>query len=72
MLVTIEVDDVDLVHERAQRLGLPIELSLRDEDWGPRHFITREPNELAVDVVQVMAVTSPDAASAYAPDLLPR
>lgn len=72
VLVTIEVDDVDAVHERAQADRLPIELSLRDEDWGQRHFITRDPNGLAVDVVQVIPVTSDEAAGQYAPDLLPR
>jgi catechol 2,3-dioxygenase-like lactoylglutathione lyase family enzyme len=72
VLVTIEVDDVDAVHERAQASRLPIELSLRDEDWGQRHFITRDPNGLAVDVVQVIPVTSDEAAGQYAPDLLPR
>jgi catechol 2,3-dioxygenase-like lactoylglutathione lyase family enzyme len=72
VLVTVEVDDVDAVYERAQARGLGIELSLRDEDWGQRHFITRDPNELAVDVVQVIPVTSDEAAAQYAPDLLPR
>ena len=72
MLVTIEVDDVDAVHERARAARLPIELSLRDENWGQRHFITRDPNGLAVDVVQVIPVTSAEMAGQYAPDLLPR
>jgi catechol 2,3-dioxygenase-like lactoylglutathione lyase family enzyme len=71
VLVTVEVDDVDAVHERAQRMRLPIELSLRDEVWGQRHFITRDPEGLAVDVVQIIPVTSDAAAAAYAPDLLP-
>jgi catechol 2,3-dioxygenase-like lactoylglutathione lyase family enzyme len=71
VLVTIEVDDVDRVHERARVGGLPIELSLRSEEWGQRHFITRDPNGLAVDVVQVIPVTSETAAAQYAPDLLP-
>jgi catechol 2,3-dioxygenase-like lactoylglutathione lyase family enzyme len=71
VLVTIEVDDVDAVYGRAQARGLPIQLSLRDEDWGQRHFITHDPNEVAVDVVQVIPVTSEEAASHYASDLLP-
>jgi catechol 2,3-dioxygenase-like lactoylglutathione lyase family enzyme len=71
VLVTIEVDDVDAVHERARALSLPMELSLRSEDWGQRHFITRDPNGVAVDVVQVIPVTSGEAAAQYAPDLLP-
>jgi catechol 2,3-dioxygenase-like lactoylglutathione lyase family enzyme len=71
VLVTVEVENVDTVHERAQSRGLPIVLSLRDEDWGQRHFITRDPNGLAVDVVQVIPVTSDQAAAHYASDLLP-
>jgi hypothetical protein len=56
----------------AQASGLPIELSLRDEDWGQRHFITPDPNELAVDGVQVIPVTSDEAAAQYAPTRYPR
>jgi catechol 2,3-dioxygenase-like lactoylglutathione lyase family enzyme len=72
VLVTVEVDDVDSIYGRAQTRALPIELSLRSEDWGQRHFITRDPNGVAVDVVQVIPVTSPEAAARYDPDLLPR
>jgi catechol 2,3-dioxygenase-like lactoylglutathione lyase family enzyme len=71
VLVTVEVEDVDAVHERAQAAGLPMELSLRDEEWGQRHFITRDPNGLAVDVVQVIPVSSDEFAAQYAPDQLP-
>ena len=72
VLITIEVEDVDTVHERAQAHSLPIELPLRDEDWGQRHFITHDPNELAVDVVQLIPVSSDEAAAQYAADSLPR
>ena len=65
LLVTVEVDDVDAVHERAVALGLPMELTLRSEDWGQRHFITRDPDGVAVDVVQVIPVTSEAIAAHY-------
>jgi uncharacterized glyoxalase superfamily protein PhnB len=71
VLITVEVENVDAVYERARSRALPIELDLRSEDWGQRHFITRDPNGLAVDVVQVIPVTSEEAAMQYAPDLLP-
>jgi catechol 2,3-dioxygenase-like lactoylglutathione lyase family enzyme len=71
VLVTVEVEDVDAVYERARARALAIELELRSEDWGQRHFMTRDPNGLAVDVVQVIPVTSANAAMQYAPDLLP-
>ncbi|WP_354698610.1 hypothetical protein DSM112329_04296 [Paraconexibacter sp. AEG42_29] len=63
-LVTVEVEDVDAVHRRAEAMGLPIARSLRDEDWGQRHFITSDPDGLLVDVVQVIAA-SPEYAAQY-------
>lgn len=65
LLVTVEVDDVDAVHTRAVALGAPIELTLRSERWGQRHFITRDPDGTAVDVVQVIPVTSSEIAAQY-------
>jgi catechol 2,3-dioxygenase-like lactoylglutathione lyase family enzyme len=65
LLVTVEVDDVDAVHERAVAMGLPMELSLRSEEWGQRHFITADPDGTAVDVVQVIPVTSSAFAEQY-------
>jgi catechol 2,3-dioxygenase-like lactoylglutathione lyase family enzyme len=69
VLVTVEVDDVDAIRERARDLGLPIELELRDEDWGQRHFIAADPNGLLVDVVRVIPPSEAFAA-AYAPGAL--
>ena len=56
VLVTIETDDVDALHERARALGLPIVYALRDEPWGQRHFMVSDPNGLAVDVVKLIDV----------------
>jgi catechol 2,3-dioxygenase-like lactoylglutathione lyase family enzyme len=56
VLVTIETDDVDALHERARALGLPIVYPLRDEPWGQRHFMVADPNGLAVDVVKLIEV----------------
>ncbi|MBE2318177.1 VOC family protein [Solirubrobacter sp. CPCC 204708] len=65
LLVTVEVEDVDAVHERAQAMALPMELTLRSENWGQRHFITADPDGTAVDVVQVIPVTSEEIAAQY-------
>ena len=65
LLVTVEVDDVDAAHARAVALGLPMELTLRSEDWGQRHFITADPDGTAVDVVQVIPVTTSAFAEQY-------
>ncbi|MFO7281352.1 MAG: VOC family protein [Thermoanaerobacterales bacterium] len=51
VLVSVEVDDVDAVHRRALEAGHPILRSLRDEDFGQRHFITRDPAGTMVDVI---------------------
>lgn len=64
-LVTVEVDDASAVYETATRLELPIELELRREEWGQLHFITRDPGGVAVDVVEVIPVTSAAIAAQY-------
>jgi catechol 2,3-dioxygenase-like lactoylglutathione lyase family enzyme len=51
VIVTIEVPSADDVHERALALGAPIVLALRDEEFGQRHFMTRDPDGALVDVV---------------------
>lgn len=64
-LVTVEVDDASAAYERAKRLEVPIELELRREEWGQLHFITRDPDGVAVDVVEVIPITSAAIASQY-------
>jgi catechol 2,3-dioxygenase-like lactoylglutathione lyase family enzyme len=54
VLVTIETQDVDAVHARARALGAEIVYALRDEVWGQRHFMAKDPNGLLVDVVQLI------------------
>ena len=50
--VTIDVDDVTAEYDRIQSMGMPIEVDLRDESWGDRHFALIDPNGIGVDVVQ--------------------
>jgi catechol 2,3-dioxygenase-like lactoylglutathione lyase family enzyme len=49
--ISVEVDDVDAVHARAAELGLEIAYPLRDEEWGVRRFMLREPSGTTVNVV---------------------
>ena len=63
VIVTLECEDVDAVHGRAASLGLPIELTLRDEDFGQRHFMTKDPNGLLVDIVTVIPASEEHAAN---------
>ncbi|MGI9389305.1 MAG: VOC family protein [Boseongicola sp.] len=41
--LSIEVDDVDAVYQRAKELGLSIEYGLTDEPWGVRRFYLSDP-----------------------------
>jgi catechol 2,3-dioxygenase-like lactoylglutathione lyase family enzyme len=49
--ISIEVDDVDAVHARADEQGLEIIYPLRDEEWGVRRFMLREPGGTTVNVL---------------------
>jgi len=50
-LLNFETDDVDAIHDRMQARGAEILLSLRDEDFGQRHFIMTDPDGNLVDVI---------------------
>jgi catechol 2,3-dioxygenase-like lactoylglutathione lyase family enzyme len=49
--ISIEVDDVEAAHARAVELGRPIEYALRDEPWGVRRFMLRDPAGRLVNVL---------------------
>ncbi|MDH3659470.1 MAG: VOC family protein [Alphaproteobacteria bacterium] len=49
--VSIEVDDVDAVHERARDLGADILYPLTDEPWGVRRFYLRDPAGKVLNVL---------------------
>jgi catechol 2,3-dioxygenase-like lactoylglutathione lyase family enzyme len=49
--ISVEVDDVDAVHARAVEQGFEIAYPLRDEDWGVRRFMLREPSGTIVNVL---------------------
>jgi uncharacterized glyoxalase superfamily protein PhnB len=49
--ISVGVPDVDAVHARAVEQGLEIAYPLRDEDWGVRRFMLREPSGTLVNVV---------------------
>lgn len=55
VIVTVEMDDVDTLYKRARHLHCEIVLELRDEAWGQRHFMVRDPNGLLLDLVQMIA-----------------
>lgn len=49
--ISVGVDDVDAVHARAVERGLEIVYPIRDEEWGVRRFMLREPSGTIVNVV---------------------
>ncbi len=70
LVLNFEVDDVDAAHARAQADGLPMLLSLRDEDFGQRHFITQDPNGVLIDVLKPIPPSAEYAAN-YDASVLP-
>ena len=49
--ISVGVADVDAVHAKAAEQGLEIVYPLRDEEWGVRRFMLREPSGTVVNVV---------------------
>ena len=49
--VSIEVDDVDTVHERARAAGFVVEYGPVDESWGVRRFYVRDPFGRLVNIL---------------------
>jgi catechol 2,3-dioxygenase-like lactoylglutathione lyase family enzyme len=50
--ITIDVEDVAEEHKRILALGIRLEVELRDEPWGDRHFAIVDPNGIGIDFVQ--------------------
>lgn len=50
--IAVDVENVDAEYARIKSLGVPIEVELRDEAWGDRHFVIVDPNGIGIDVVQ--------------------
>jgi catechol 2,3-dioxygenase-like lactoylglutathione lyase family enzyme len=49
--ISVEVDDVDAVHAKAVEQGFEIAYPLRDEEWGVRRFMLRDPSGTVVNVL---------------------
>lgn len=55
MYLTIEVNEVDSLYQRLKKQGVKIEIELRDEPWGDRHFAIQDPNGIGIDFVKYTA-----------------
>ena len=51
MTITVEVDDVDRIHQLATAMGVPIVYPLTDEPWGVRRFGVIDPNGVTINVM---------------------
>ncbi|SRR5690554_3048864 len=49
--LTIEVENVDEVYNQLKEKGIQMEIEIRDEPWGDRHFAIKDPNGIGVDIV---------------------
>jgi catechol 2,3-dioxygenase-like lactoylglutathione lyase family enzyme len=59
--ISVEVPDVDAIHARAVEHGLEIAYPLRDEAWGVRRFMLREPGGTVVNVLSHLPREGADA-----------
>lgn len=70
LILNFEVADVDAEFARAEAAGLPILKTLTDEAFGQRHFITRDPNGVLIDVIRPIPPAA-GFAEQYSADALP-
>lgn len=70
LILNFEVEDVDAEFARLKRAGLPMLKTLTDEAFGQRHFMTRDPNGVLIDVIKPIP-PSHEFVQQYAPDALP-
>jgi len=49
--LTIEVENVDEFYEKLKSKNVEIEIELRDELWGDRHFAIVDPNGIGIDII---------------------
>ncbi len=70
LILNFEVEDVDAEFQRVQDAGLPILKTLTDEAFGQRHFITRDPNGVLIDVIKPIPPVG-EFVDQYAPEAVP-
>lgn len=70
LLINFEVDDPDEIYARMIDAGVPILRTIRDEEFGQRHFILADPNGVMIDVIKPIP-PSAEFAAQYAPEALP-
>ncbi len=51
VFITVEVENVDRIYEEIKSKDIPIEVEIRKEQWGDRHFAIVDPNGIGIDFV---------------------
>lgn len=51
VFLTIEMDGIDGWYKTVKEKGVKIEVEIKDEDWGDRHFAVVDPNGVGIDFV---------------------
>lgn len=59
LYLTIEVDDVDQVYNNIKKKGIKMEVDIRNEPWGDRHFAIQDPNGIGIDIVKYSPPPAP-------------
>lgn len=49
--LTIEVGNVDEIYKQLKEKRVQMEIEIRDEPWGDRHFAIKDPNGIGIDIV---------------------
>ncbi|MCG8343454.1 MAG: VOC family protein [Chlorobiales bacterium] len=52
VVLSFEVDDAEKEYARIKELGADIAYDLKDEEWGQRHFMVKDPSGMVLDIVQ--------------------
>ena len=63
VLLSLEVPDVDAAYEQFSSAGVPVEVPVRDEPWGQRHFMVQGPDGVYLDVISPIQPTAEYAAA---------
>lgn len=50
--ITFEVDSANHAYSKAIDLGLNVVLPFKEEEWGQRHFMLKDPAGLYIDIVE--------------------
>ena len=50
--LTIEVEDVDALYTALKQKKVTMEIEIRNEPWGDRHFAIKDPNGIGIDIVK--------------------